>query len=1087
MRKIKLIFMALLFIGILAGCNLGPDPVVEILGVADVTISVGDEFNLMDGITATEDGDDITSSIVIVVTDENNVVVVFNTADDFVYYVTYTVLSSGTSEERIITVEGIDDITAPVITGVESFTLESNVPYNPLEGLSAIDDIDGDVTSDVVVTYTLEDGTAIIDPTFIDPEIIKVIYTVSDSSGNEAILEIEVNIVDLEPPVITGGDVQVSYNDLSTIYDGFTAYDNIDGDLTDALECLVIDEFDDEIVDLEGLLGEFTINCSVFDSSANEIVGVYILTIVDDIAPVITAEDQTFNNDQLVDPVAFATAMDEFDGDVTFDLTYVIKGPDGVFITEIEDVAGGYTVTYTVSDSEGNEATKEITIILLDVIAPVLTQTEFYMYIEDASVFNVFDYILAIDETDGDITLDVLIVTEFGPDYFEGRGTVLYIITSTDSAGNTSGSIALNLNFEGGPIVFSGINVVTAEAFLITYYMDIFDNGLTTAEVCAKYIGDVPFDMMITYEECLIGLEEVKAIVTGYSVDSVVLKMVGDDTHYVATVTLNTIMGDSTFGVEFNIMGYAYREGEYLNFVTDPFQFGPNPIEVTIVEAEAALFEYYNNLIDDSYDITLFCNTYVMDMVNNEATLEECVAGVTGIRGYLDEFNIDSVVEVVITPPEGDPFDGFMATITLATMDGTAPVEIYFAFFEVNGEPYLTLFGSPLGEDGGGGEFADLTTVEAIILIDQFYDDLMDELITSTDFCLMYGILGEDMQPVDTSTCIAWRDVVLSESYDFTTGSIDFIAGQDGGPPVFIVEVEDTSNMDPAFQVMFIFMVGPEDTIYTLTIGDVAIGVTELVMGGGDGPAIATIDLATAEAMINQFYLDAVDGTMTDAEFCAKYFTLASTMEPLVELDCTNLRAAAVVDGFTFTATNVEYFEGQNGGPPYYRATVTATDGYLTKEYNVMFLFIVGPDSNPMLATQLAMSLGVEFALEMAPIDEAFAQTMIEDFYSDLFNEAIDNTTFCNTWIENSPLYVGTTQDCIDGRNFALSRNEEYSVGMVTIYENYPLHIYQVTITVTEGVEVFQYTMHFFITTDGTNFYLTLMTEIIVDVPPGPM
>ena len=138
------------------------------------------------------------------------------------YYVTYKaqyLWLSKTAKREVVVV----DTTAPVIT-LNSIPGHMTLPSEEYqeEGFTAVDDYDGDLTAKVQVTT----------------EGDKVFYTVTDSSGNKATAEREIIRADLEAPVITlAGDAKITLKAGSTFTEpGFTAMDNIDGDLTANVE-----------------------------------------------------------------------------------------------------------------------------------------------------------------------------------------------------------------------------------------------------------------------------------------------------------------------------------------------------------------------------------------------------------------------------------------------------------------------------------------------------------------------------------------------------------------------------------------------------------------------------------------------------------------------------------------------------------------------------------------------------------------------------------------------------------------------------------------------------------------------------------
>lgn len=143
------------------------------------------------------------------------------------------------------------DTECPVITLVpDSEDLEPAPVYEDA-GFRATDNYDGDITDKVI--RTVEEG--------------KVTYAVLDSSGNPAYAFREIPVYDITPPVIKleGGEDLVLT--IGTLYEepGFTAIDNHDGDITEAVEVeeVEIDRFQP---------GEYEINYRAADSKENETV-----------------------------------------------------------------------------------------------------------------------------------------------------------------------------------------------------------------------------------------------------------------------------------------------------------------------------------------------------------------------------------------------------------------------------------------------------------------------------------------------------------------------------------------------------------------------------------------------------------------------------------------------------------------------------------------------------------------------------------------------------------------------------------------------------------------------------------------------
>ena len=153
---------------------------------------------------------------------------------------------------------------------------------------------------------------------------------------------VKVNVVDTTPPVISlNGETEFKQS-YSTDYiePGFTAIDSYDGDLSDKVQ-ISKEEINES---------EYILNYEVSDSSNNKATLSRKIIIVDDIPPVITLNGNstiyvTLNNKYSEQG---AKAVDEKDGDLTERI--VTEGNVDTSKT------GTYSITYTVSDTKGNQA-----------------------------------------------------------------------------------------------------------------------------------------------------------------------------------------------------------------------------------------------------------------------------------------------------------------------------------------------------------------------------------------------------------------------------------------------------------------------------------------------------------------------------------------------------------------------------------------------------------------------------------------------------------------------------------------------------------------------------------------------------------
>jgi surface protein len=154
---------------------------------------------------------------------------------------------------------------------------------------------------------------------------------------------------DTTVPVITLVGESTVTLEVGTTYtdEGASASDNYDGDITSNI--VIVNNVDTSVV------GTYTVTYNVSDSNGNEAEEVTrTVQIVDTTVPVITLEGESTVTLEVGTTYsdAGAIASDNYDGDITSNI---------VIVNNVDtSVVGTYTVTYNVSDSNGNEA-EEVT------------------------------------------------------------------------------------------------------------------------------------------------------------------------------------------------------------------------------------------------------------------------------------------------------------------------------------------------------------------------------------------------------------------------------------------------------------------------------------------------------------------------------------------------------------------------------------------------------------------------------------------------------------------------------------------------------------------------------------------------------
>lgn len=240
-------------------------------------------------------------------------------------------------------------------------------------------------------------------------------------------------ITDNTPPVVTrtGPFMTSIYHKLPYEEMGATAFDNIDGDITDKIITIYRSGSGDVLpngindIDTSSLGTFYNVVYYAVDSSGNQSSYVQrilqVVPYVDTVKPAITLNGNTdaqIHQDSTYSELG-ATALDNYDGDITDKITITYKNESGdVLANGIADIDSSvlgtkYQVVYNVSDDAGNPADtiiRNITIVEKpDTTIPVITLNgDSNINIYQDSVYTELGA-TATDDRDGDISSKIVI------------------------------------------------------------------------------------------------------------------------------------------------------------------------------------------------------------------------------------------------------------------------------------------------------------------------------------------------------------------------------------------------------------------------------------------------------------------------------------------------------------------------------------------------------------------------------------------------------------------------------------------------------------------------------------------------------
>jgi hypothetical protein len=337
------------------------EPLITLAGENPMNLQVNDAYT-EPGATAVDNIDGAIAANKIAITGT------VRTTSEHVDTVTYSTTDRAgnkATKKRIVIVTESPDTEPPVIAlkGANPLSLREGTPYVE-PGYTVTDNRDTDLQNKVEVTGGPVNTTV--------PGRDTLTYTVTDKAGNSAsvkriiVITTSGPIEDKTPPdlkLLGASSIEVpvggKYNE-----PGWTAIDNVDGDLHDSVK---ITELFGKKIDPISTVSPTTFNLvyTVYDSAGNKaevsrevkIVG----TSTDVTPPEIRLEGKVKDTVKLgstyVDPGA--TATDDIDGVISTKITKVVKAlPAGtvVPINTFTSAIGDYSITYSVSDNAGNPA-----------------------------------------------------------------------------------------------------------------------------------------------------------------------------------------------------------------------------------------------------------------------------------------------------------------------------------------------------------------------------------------------------------------------------------------------------------------------------------------------------------------------------------------------------------------------------------------------------------------------------------------------------------------------------------------------------------------------------------------------------------
>ncbi|MGE4378694.1 MAG: hypothetical protein AB7E16_02140 [Candidatus Izemoplasmatales bacterium] len=305
------------------------------------------------------------------------------------------------------------------------------------------------------------------------------------------------SIIDTSSPFFVGSGTIISYFDqpitISEIQSSLTAYDDIDGDLTDNIN-LIQDGYSENMTSL----GSYDLIFEVSDNSNNKTQLTVKVEVVDVLAPVfsdIGVIKAVYPNVYSVEEIkGMLTASDNYDGNISSNITLV----DDRY-TEFSSQTGLYEIEYSVTDTSGNTANYVQIIEVVDEEGPIISGNDNISvgYDQELSMSNIKYGLSVVDNYDLSSTIELVLESNSYSTNSHTLGTYLVQFSATDSSGNkTIKDIIINVVDEIGPVVYLNSSIIQVYSDTVLSLPDFAKLLVNTNELSDKqdYFIKIKYD-----------------------------------------------------------------------------------------------------------------------------------------------------------------------------------------------------------------------------------------------------------------------------------------------------------------------------------------------------------------------------------------------------------------------------------------------------------------------------------------------------------------------------------------------------------------------------------------------------------------
>ena len=426
--------------------------------------------------------------------------IVINSLDieSFIYY--YGISGFQLEEGSVYTyyedyIPPLEDTIEPAFSGIGAY-IKSYANYESIlsiinNHIIVVDEVDGDITSSIVIISDLYTGNEQIVGEYL------VELSASDSSGNTAHFSLSILVKDEIDPIITGPtDIDISISEITNINEIITNYFTVSDDYGTATINILVDNYTVN----NDLLGIYLVKIEAVDEFLNSVSLEFNVSLVDIDSPVVTS---VLNVDSyLSNPLDLTGVLDTI---VISDNYDDMSNPNIIVISNQfngnESIPGTYTISFEVSDGQGNTLNEDIVVTVIDDVAPAISGPITYQgsYEEELLASDFLNMLNVSDNSDSLSLIDMYIIEDTYSNRSSITGSYLITFGVIDSNNNEiTHSISITLFDDIAPIIY-------------------IDDYIVTVDMESTFTTDDALTLLINSNELTEGSYTVKKLFDGYT------------------------------------------------------------------------------------------------------------------------------------------------------------------------------------------------------------------------------------------------------------------------------------------------------------------------------------------------------------------------------------------------------------------------------------------------------------------------------------------------------------------------------------------------------------------------------------------